>query len=266
LAPTQPAGEPDTVLSLGDAAPTFGINLYSRMRDDSSLFSDRIAFAPLSPNKVAARYGDTPAEIEADEVGGNFFSALGVRMAAGQLFAPVDEGRHSQVAVISHGYRTRRFDRTPSIIRKVICVNDVPMTVVGATGPRFYGVDSGVGSLIPCSRTWPAARRRRSGFRSFPRQYLSAPDYPGPGSPPDASASCSPAPAFPASRRRPPVRCSHLNLPQQRRDMLRCLPPPSRQFQAPFIPVCLIPAGTEFARHCIRGTELSLLTARRIER
>ena len=134
---------PASIGNTGDYSQTFGINVYNRMRDDRSVFSDLIAFVPLSFNKVAVRFGDAPEEIEADEVSGNFFSALGVRMAAGQAFAPVDEDRHSQVAVISYGYWTRRFDRDPSVIGKAIYVNGVPMTVIGIAGPHFYGVESG---------------------------------------------------------------------------------------------------------------------------
>ncbi|HEX4171791.1 MAG TPA: ABC transporter permease, partial [Acetobacteraceae bacterium] len=134
---------PDSVGNTGDYSQTFGINVYNRMREDRSVFSDLIAFVPLSFNKVAVRYGDTPEEIEGDEVSGNFFSALGVPMAAGQPFAPVDEDQHSQVAVISYGYWNRRFQRDPAVIGKAIYVNGVPMTVIGIAGPHFYGVESG---------------------------------------------------------------------------------------------------------------------------
>jgi len=134
---------PDTVGSTGDYRYVYGINVYNRMRGDRSVFSDLIAYVPLSFNKVAARYGAAPEEIEADEVSGNFFSALGVNMAAGQAFAPMDEDKHSPVAVISYGYWTRRFQRDPGIIGKAIYVNGVPMTVVGAAAPHFFGVESG---------------------------------------------------------------------------------------------------------------------------
>ncbi|MFZ0692050.1 MAG: ABC transporter permease [Acidobacteriaceae bacterium] len=129
--------------STGNYPDTFGINVYDRMREDRSVFSDLIAYVPLSFNKVAARYGDAPEEIEADEVSGNFFSALGVEMAAGRAFAPDDEDKHSPLAVISYGYWTRRFQRDPGVIGKAIYINGVPMTVVGVAEPRFFGVESG---------------------------------------------------------------------------------------------------------------------------
>ena len=104
--------------STGNYPDTFGINVYDRMREDRSVFSDLIAYVPLSFNKVAARYGDAPEEIETDEVSGNFFSALGVEMAAGRAFAPDDEDKHSPLAVISYGYWTRRFQRDPGSLAR----------------------------------------------------------------------------------------------------------------------------------------------------
>jgi len=136
-------GTPANVGNTGDYRYTFGINVYNRMREDKSVFSDLIAYVPLSFNKVGARYGDMPEEIEADEVSGNFFSALGVHMVQGQAFAPADEDHHSPVAVISYGYWTRRFQRDPGVIGKAIYVNGVPLTIVGVSGPHFFGVESG---------------------------------------------------------------------------------------------------------------------------
>jgi predicted permease len=127
----------------GDYPYTFGINVYDRMREDRSVFSDLIAYVPLSFTKTAARFGDAPEEIEADEVSGNFFAALGVEMAAGQAFAPADEDKHSPLAVISYGYWTRRFQRDPGVIGKAIYINGVPMTVVGVAAPHFFGVEAG---------------------------------------------------------------------------------------------------------------------------
>jgi predicted permease len=89
------------------------------------------------------RFGDAPEEIEADEVSGNFFSALGVGMATGQGFAAIDEEKHSPVAVLSFEYWTRRFSRSPDVIGRTLYVNGVPMTVIGVAAPRFFGVESG---------------------------------------------------------------------------------------------------------------------------
>src|SRR5208282_2273989 len=134
---------PDNVGSTGDSSQAYGINVYRRLREDRSVFSELIAFVPLSFSKTAVRYGDTPEEAEADEVSGNFFSALGVAMAAGRPFEPADEDAHSPVAVLSYGYWTRRFSRNPEVIGQAIYVNGVPLTMIGVAAPNFYGVESG---------------------------------------------------------------------------------------------------------------------------
>jgi predicted permease len=134
---------PDGVSNTGHPSDVYGIDVYNRLREDKSVFTDVIGYVPLSFAKTAARFGSTPEEIEADEVSGNFFSALGVNMAAGQPFAPADETKHSQVAVISYGYWNRRFNHDPDVIGKTLYVKGVPFTIVGVAAPRFYGVESG---------------------------------------------------------------------------------------------------------------------------
>ena len=137
------AGLPGSLASSGNYNYTFGINTYHRLREDQSAFSDVIAYVPLSFTKTAVRFGDSPEEIAADEVSGNFFAALGVPMTVGQSFAAEDEDKHSQLAVISYGYWTRRFDRDPGILGKPIFVNGAPFTITGVAAPTFYGVESG---------------------------------------------------------------------------------------------------------------------------
>jgi predicted permease len=135
--------EPPNVNTTGDTRYTYGINVYERLRQDRSVFSDLIAYAPLSLRKVAVRLGGSPDEVTADEVSGNFFSAMGVGMAAGQGFAAEDEEKHSLVAVLSYGYWTRRFNRDPSVLRQTLYINGVPMIVIGVAAPHFYGIESG---------------------------------------------------------------------------------------------------------------------------
>ncbi len=129
--------------STGDSRFSSGINVYNRLRTDKSAFSDVVAYVPLSFSKTAVRFADQPEEVEADEVSGNFFSALGVHMAAGNAFAPRDEENHSPVAVLSYNYWNRRFNRDPGIIGKTLYMNGVPLTILGISAPSFYGVESG---------------------------------------------------------------------------------------------------------------------------
>jgi hypothetical protein len=138
---------PDNVGSTGNSEQAYGINVYHRLREatreNGSVFSDVIAYVPLSFSKTAVRFGDSPEEAEADEVSGNFFSALGVSTAAGRPFVSADEDRHSPVAVLSYGYWNRRFHHNPDVIGQTIYVNGVPVTILGVASPSFYGVESG---------------------------------------------------------------------------------------------------------------------------
>jgi predicted permease len=134
---------PNGVGDTGNSPWTYGINVYNRMKADRRVFSELIAYVPLAFDKTAVRFGNSPEEVEADEVSGNFLSALGVRMAVGRGFTEADEQNHTQTAVLSYGYWTRRFNRNPDVIGKPLYVNGVPMTIVGVAGPHFYGVEPG---------------------------------------------------------------------------------------------------------------------------
>lgn len=134
---------PSNIGSTGDYSYTYGVNVYNRLREDKSAFSDVIAYVPLSFTKTAARYGNVPEETRADEVSGNFFTALGVPMAVGQAFAPADEDKHSQVVVLSYGYWMRRFNRDANVVGQTLYVNGVPLTIIGVAAQHFYGVESG---------------------------------------------------------------------------------------------------------------------------
>ncbi len=134
---------PNGVGNTGNPNYTYGINVYNQLRTDRNALSDLIAYVPLAIDKTAVRFGNTPEEVEADEVSGNFFSGLGVRMAAGRGFTEADERNHAPIAVLSYGYWTRRFQRNPNVIGETLYVNGVPMTVVGVAGPHFYGVEPG---------------------------------------------------------------------------------------------------------------------------
>ena len=98
---------------------------------------------PLNLRKVAVRFGDDPEEANADMVSGNFFSGLGVRLARGRAFTPEDETHHTQVAVLSYEYWTRRFVRNPSVIGQMFYIKGVPFTIIGVAPREFAGVGQG---------------------------------------------------------------------------------------------------------------------------
>ena len=110
----------------GDSRTSFSEPVFEALRQRRDVLDDLIAYVPLSFNKVAIRYGDTPEETEGDEVSGNFFSGLSAQISRGRGFTLEDEKNHTQVMVLSNDYWTRRFSRNPSILGETIYVRSVP--------------------------------------------------------------------------------------------------------------------------------------------
>src|SRR5580765_4759574 len=130
-----PSGQPDGASNTGDSTTSFSEPVFEDLRQDHRAFADLIAFVPLAIGKVAVRFGDMPEEVEGDMVSGNFFSGLAVSLARGRGFTLEEERGHSQVAVISYSYWTRRFSRNPSILGQNIYIKGNAFTIIGV-GPE----------------------------------------------------------------------------------------------------------------------------------
>src|SRR5712691_7168820 len=114
---------------------------FEQLRAQREVFTDLVAFVPLSFSKSIVRVGDAPEEAAADMVSGNFFSGLGVPAALGQLFTLEDESRHTQVAVLSYNFWTRRFARNPSVLGQSLYIKGVPFRIIGVATRDFFGVE-----------------------------------------------------------------------------------------------------------------------------
>jgi len=116
---------------------------FERMRTEQRVFSSLVAFVPLAlgENKVTVRYGEEPEQAWVDMTSGDFFSGLGVRIERGRGFTLEDEREHTQVAVLSYDYWTRRFARNPSVIGQTFYIKGVPFTIIGITAQGFRGVE-----------------------------------------------------------------------------------------------------------------------------
>jgi len=96
----------------------------------------------LQPRPVSMRIGGQGASSAfVSVVTTNYFSALGVTAAPGRLFGAADDDRPgaSPVAVLSHGFWTRRFQADPAVIGQVVGLNDEALTVVGVAREGFRG-------------------------------------------------------------------------------------------------------------------------------
>jgi macrolide transport system ATP-binding/permease protein len=79
-------------------------------------------------------------------VTGNYFTALGVKPAAGRLFLP-NEGEQpgsGPVIVLGYSYWQRRFGGDPKVVGKQVSVNGKPAVIIGIAPKGFYGVYSSV--------------------------------------------------------------------------------------------------------------------------
>jgi len=114
---------------------------FEQLRAQREVFTDLVAFVPLSFSKSIVRVGDAPEEAAVDMVSGNFFSGLGVLAALGQLFTPEDESHHTQVVVLSYNFWTRRFARNPSVLDQSLYIKGTPFRIIGVTARDFFGVE-----------------------------------------------------------------------------------------------------------------------------
>jgi predicted permease len=132
---TRPGGTP-----LGT---TFSYPVFRELRAANQTLVDLAAGAPSSQVNVVV---DGQAEIGSSYImSGNFLGLLGVRTAVGRPIAPDDDQPSAApVAVVSHGFWTRRFGRDPAVVGKVVHVNDIPVTIIGVLTPQFTGVQRAV--------------------------------------------------------------------------------------------------------------------------
>jgi predicted permease len=121
----------------------FSYPVYKKLRDGSHSFSGLFATSVVARRLMNA--GGTEIEfIRAQDVTGNFFSALGVPAMLGRtLTSEDDQVGHSPVAVISHSFWQRRFGADPGVVGRMITYSEVPVTIVGVTPPGFFGVRPG---------------------------------------------------------------------------------------------------------------------------
>ena len=97
-----------------------------------------------------------PEMINAELISGNALESLDVKPVLGRMLTPVDDlaPGSGPVVVISDGYWTQRFGRSPLILGKAISLNGVPVTIVGVSSGRFSGVEMGspMQLCVPLSR------------------------------------------------------------------------------------------------------------------
>ena len=139
-----PDGQPYGASNTGDSDSSFSLPVFESLRRDHRVFSDLMAFVPLSTDKVDIRVGkDLPEQASGEMVSGNFFSGLGVSVVVGRALTLDDENQHAPVAVLSYAFWTRRFSRDASVLGKTLYIKGIPFTIVGIAAQGFPGVEPG---------------------------------------------------------------------------------------------------------------------------
>ncbi len=137
-----PVAEPERLVLLtttnarGETRDNFSYPQFAYLREHADLVAQVFAYAPIQLHLSAGDLTDAPAGLVVSD---NYFAVLGVEPAIGRGFVEADEG----VAMLSHRFWQTRFGGDPAIVGRPVLVNGLPLTVVGVTPRRFFGVEIG---------------------------------------------------------------------------------------------------------------------------
>jgi predicted permease len=126
----------------GKTIDAFSYPTFKLIQENNQTLSGVIAFHPLGIVDFVVKGKGELAHAQA--VSGGYFTTLGVKPIFGRTITTADDARGvSQVAVISYGYWTRRFNRDPSAVGAEIVLNGAPFAIIGVTPPEFFGLEPG---------------------------------------------------------------------------------------------------------------------------
>jgi predicted permease len=110
---------------------------YVDIRQQNDVFNDLLAESVARPGLTEGRL---TRRVTAGLVSSNYFSTLGVEMAAGRAFTLDEErpGSAAAVVIVSHSY-WRQHGLTPDIVGRSVTVSGHEMTIVGVAPQGFAG-------------------------------------------------------------------------------------------------------------------------------
>ena len=118
---------------------SFSYPVYEHLRQQNRVLQDIFAFKNYGRMTVTI---DQRAEaVTTEMVSGNYYRALEVHPVLGRPIVETDDAAvgSEPVLVISYGYWSRRFSRSPDVMGRKIEVNSTPMTIIGVNPPAFTG-------------------------------------------------------------------------------------------------------------------------------
>ncbi len=131
------------VLRQGSGSVQNGFSLpeYKTVSDASGRSFSSVVAYKISIDGLASE-GQYPQRVLTCFVSGNFFSGLGLKPAAGRLFAP-NEGEVMSAdpeIVLGYKYWQQKFGSDPGIVGHAVALDGHPMTVVGIAPEGFGGL------------------------------------------------------------------------------------------------------------------------------
>ena len=135
-----PYADPDRLVLIGDRGPdgaagNVGYTTFLDWKARSHSFEDMGLIRSWAPTLSV---NGQPERIAAMRVSSNFFALLGTRPAIGRDFrADEDAPNKWRVLMLSDGLWRRRFNADPSVVGRVVTMNDQQYTVVGVMPASF---------------------------------------------------------------------------------------------------------------------------------
>ena len=120
----------------------FSYPLFERLKADLPEFEELTAFQAGQGRVSARRPGieEAARALRSSYIGGNYFATLGVPAFGGRVITPEDDTAAAPpVVVMSHHAWTGTYGADPKIIGATLVLEGHPFTVVGVTGPGFFG-------------------------------------------------------------------------------------------------------------------------------
>jgi predicted permease len=135
-----PVERPDSVFFVQAGTVSMSFPDYRDLRDRSREVAELVGYR-ISP--MTLEHHGQSSLLWGYLATGNYFTALGVRPAAGRFFGPEDDARPGDApfAVLSHDTWQSRFFGDPAIAGTVVRINDLPFTVLGVAPRGFHGTE-----------------------------------------------------------------------------------------------------------------------------
>jgi predicted permease len=149
-----PVRQPQQLVAIGTPGRNLNLNptyfsqpFYRYLKGSSATFSDLAATSIAVSSGVTLENESVTERIRIELVSGNYFQVLGIQPAMGRFFQPAEDAtpNANPVVVVSHSFWEKHFGSSPQAVGRTLSLNGHPFTIVGVSGPRFFGTRPGFG-------------------------------------------------------------------------------------------------------------------------